>query len=138
MTKSSRYFVLTVFVILATGCATPSPEREMNSLASALTKLAAAVDASVRYDDPMASMSETNLLRLATAHDPSLMAPFVSFELHVQRVGSDSSVLICRASAGQAVLEDAGCTALMERHHWKSQPALACEPTLDLHTICKK
>lgn len=138
MTKSSRFFVLTVFVILAAGCATPSPEREMNSLASALTKLAAAVDASVRYDDPMAGLSDTNLLRLATAHDPSLLAPFARFELHVQRVGSDSSVLICRASEGQAVLEDAGCTALMERHHWKSQTALACEPTLDLPTICKK
>lgn len=138
MTKSSRFFVFTVLVILATGCATPTPEREMNSLASALTKLAAAVDASVRYDDPPTGLSDTEMLRLATSHDPSLLASFASFELHVQRVGSDSSVLICRASAGQAVLEDAGCTALMERHHWKSQTALACEPTLDLPTICKK
>ncbi len=138
MKKSSRVFILAGFAVLASGCAAPSSEREMNSLASALTKLASAVDASVRYDSPLAGLPDTELLRVATTHDPSLLAPFANFDIRVQRHGLDSSVLICSGSTGQAILEDAGCTALLERHHWNSQTALMCVPTLDLSTICKR
>jgi hypothetical protein len=133
-----RFMALTAFVLLATGCATPTSEREMNAIASALTKLSAAVDATVRYDSPPADLSDTELVRIATAHDPSLALPFAKLDVRVQRDGQNSSVLVCRARAGQAMLEDAGCTTMMERHHWRSPTALACVPTINLVTACTR
>jgi hypothetical protein len=110
----------------------------MNAMASALTKLSAAVDATVRYDNPPTGLSDTELVRIATAHDPSLALSFSKLDVRVQRDGQNSSVLICRASAGQAMLEDAGCTTMVERHHWKSPTALACMPTINLATACTR
>ena len=138
MMSRGCFMALTAFVLLVTGCATPTSEREMNAMASALTKLAAAVDATVRYDNPPASLPDTELVRIATAHDPSLASPFAKLDVRVQRDGQNSSVLICRARAGQAMLEDAGCTTMVERHHWRSPTALACVPTINLTTACTK
>ena len=138
MTTHSHFIALAAFVLLVTGCATPTSEREMNAMASALTKLSAAVDATVRYDSPPADLSDTELVRIATAHDPSLAVPFAMLDVRVQRDGQNSSVLICRARAGQAMLEDAGCTTMVERHHWKSPTALACIPTINLATACTR
>lgn len=138
MTTRSHFIALAAFALLVTGCATPTSEREMNAMASALTKLSAAVDATVRYDNPPAGLSDTELVRIATAHDPSLVVPFAKLDVQVQRDGQNSSVLICRARAGQAMLEDAGCTTMVERHHWKSPTALACVPTINLATACTR
>jgi hypothetical protein len=120
-----------------TGCASQTSEEEMNELGSALTKLSASVDSTVRFRNPPADLSSAQLLQLSIAHDPSLTAPFARLELQVQRNGRDSSVLVCRPG-GPALLEDAGCTAILDRHHWNSTPPRSCAPTLDLASVCRR
>ncbi len=108
--------ILTACLLAA--CATQLTEREMNYLASALTKVSAAVDVTVRYRRSTESLPETELLQLSMAHDPALMRPFSSLTVRVLRDGQDSAILVCEPRTGKALLEDAGCTAQLDQHNW--------------------
>jgi outer membrane murein-binding lipoprotein Lpp len=122
---------------LLLGCASQPSEREMNYLASALTKVSAAVDATVRFKRPAESMTEAQLLEAATAHDPALLKPFEGKTIRVLRDGRDSAVLVCEAK-GKALLEDAGCTAKMDVHRWSAPAAGSCEFSLNVNRTCAR
>lgn len=126
---------LTLSVVLLASCATQPNEQEMNHLASALTKLSAAVDVTVRYRAPAETLSESELLLAATGHDPQLMKPFEGMKVRVLRRGRDSAVLVCQAD-GKALLEDAGCTAKLDVHRWSATGSDRCEFTLDIGKVC--
>jgi hypothetical protein len=128
----------TFAAVLLASCATQPNEREMNYLASALTKVSAAVDATVRYRRPPDSLSEAELLRAATAHDNQLMKPFDGLTVRVLRSGRDSAVLVCQPH-GKALLEDAGCTAKLDIHRWRATGGSdRCEFTLDVNKVCAR
>ena len=78
MGVTMRLAVLLAAVL--TGCATITPEQkhaeEMLTAASALTKVAAAAEASVRYGNPPENLPDAEFLQFATAHDPELLQPF--------------------------------------------------------------
>lgn len=103
--------------------------------ASALTKVAAAVDSAIRYKDAPMGV-EAELLRLATEHDPELLAPFQGLKLRVRRSGANSSVLVCSADETRGLIEDAGCTARSDEHLWRRQPSAECRFHLDLDAVC--
>ncbi|MEJ2801589.1 hypothetical protein WAE61_06900 [Comamonadaceae bacterium PP-2] len=127
---------LSVFVLAA--CETTPKEREMNTLASAVTKVSAAVDATARYKRSADDLNGTQLLQASTAHDPSLLKPFDGQLVRVLRDGRDSSVLVCNAKSGKALLEDAGCTPQLDAHRWRDTPQTNCEFSLDLKKICAR
>lgn len=110
----------------------------MNHLASALTKVSAAVDATVRYKRSSDGLEGAQLLQAATAHDSSVMKPFDGLTVRVRRVGRDSSVLVCGAPDGPALLEDAGCTAKLDEHRWSNNANDRCEFTLDVKQVCAR
>ncbi len=129
--------LIAVFAVcLVTACGTQPSEQEMNYLGSALTKVSAAVDATVRYRRPAEGLPEAELLQLSTAHDPALMKPFDGLTVRVLRDGRDSAVLVCEARGGKALLEDAGCTAKLDQHRWNSGGIERCEFTLDVKKVC--
>ena len=117
-------------------CASQPNERQMNHLASALTKVSAAVDATVRYRRTADGLAEVQLLEAATAHDPSLIKPFDGLTVRVRRDGRDSAVLVCNSGDGPALLEDAGCTAKMDLHRWSQAASDHCEFTVNLKQAC--
>lgn len=129
---------LIVSITFSAGCIS-SQERpdseEMYIKASALTKLSAAVESTVRYKNPPAELSEGELLVLATRHDPVLLENFRDYKLRVLRQERHSVVLVCDASGTHALLEDTGCTGPMDKHRWmgKSQP---CEFSIDTRAVC--
>jgi hypothetical protein len=129
---------LTLGVLLLASCATQLNEREMNHMASALTKLSAAVDVTVRYRAPAETLSEGELLLAATGHNSQRMEPFQGMTVRVKRSGRDSAVLVCQPG-GKALLEDAGCTAKLDVHRWK-EPSRndGCEFTLDVVKVCAR
>lgn len=118
------------------GCMTRSIEREMNYLASAMTKLSAAVDAKVRYEDFPASGSSEELLRAVANDNPQLMKNFDGRVLSVLREGEDSAVLLCEPGPGRPLLEDAGCTARLDVHRWSTPGSQSCEFTLKVKSVC--
>jgi hypothetical protein len=133
-----RIFSIIMLSLFNTGCAymAESPQDEnMYVKASALSKLSASVESTVRYKNPPANISDEDLLLRASAHDPALLNPFANYTLKVLRADGHSAVLMCSKDASQALLEDAGCTAAMDLHRWKSsnQP---CAFSLNLSQTC--
>lgn len=122
---------------LVWGCALgQSPQQEMLIKASALTKVATALEAYVRFGDATQELSETELLNLATSHDPDLLTPFQDYVLRARRVGNFSSILMCSKDAQTALLEDAGCSSQFDEHLWERSPQLPCDFQLDLAKTC--
>lgn len=136
--KSIYKIVAVLAVCTVTACATQPNAQEMNYLASALTKVSAAVDATVRYRRPAEGLPEAELLQLSTAHDPALMKPFDGLTVRVLRDGRDSAVLVCEAGSGKSLLEDAGCTANLDQHRWSSAGINHCDFTLDVKKVCAR
>jgi hypothetical protein len=128
----------TITVCLLAACATQPTEREMNNLASALTKVSAAVDATARYRRTADGLPEAELLRFSTAHDPALLKPFDGLTVRVLRDGRDSAVLVCESRADKALLEDAGCTAKLDQHRWSNGGTNRCEFTIDIKKVCAR
>lgn len=126
--------------ILVTGCATAGPTVDSESMyitASALTKLTASVESTVRYKNPPNDISDEDLLILATEHDPSLLVPFSRHLVRVLREDRHAVVLVCSEDGSSGLLEDIGCTAAMDKHLWQiegsgceftTSPASACAP----------
>ncbi|MEQ1488260.1 MAG: hypothetical protein ABL920_07180 [Methylotenera sp.] len=136
MTKHLTLVIL--FSAQLVGCASyvaVTPTEVMYIKASALTKLSASVESTVRYENPPENISDEDLLILATAHDPSLLVPFADYTLKVLKADQHSAVLVCTKDSAQGLLEDAGCTAAMDAHHWKNEGIL-CDFTLNLSTLC--
>lgn len=127
---------LTAMAFIGAGCASRVQERDMNQLASALTKVSAAVDAKVRYEDFPENVSPETLLNTVAQGDAQLMRNFDGRVLRVLRQGEDSAVLVCEAGTGRALLEDAGCTAAMDLHRWSQPLPQRCEFTLNLKAVC--
>lgn len=130
-------FASLILTALVWGCALGQiPEQEMLIKASALTKVAAALEASVRFGNASPDLSETELLDHATAHDPDLLTPFQDYILRARRVGDFSSVLMCTKDTRTALLEDAGCSPRFDEHLWERSPPLPCNFQLDLAKTC--
>ena len=126
-----------LLTICLTGCASAQSERKMNFTASALTKLSASVDATIRFKKPSEQLTDDELLKLSVAHDPSLLVPFKGFYIRIFRDDPRAVVLVCESGGGRALLEDAGCTAKMDRHRWSESPGTSCDFTLDVKSACE-
>lgn len=110
-------------------------EEEMLVKASALTKVAAAAESAARYKDPSPDFSERDFLEFSTRHDPSLLEPFTGFTLRALWRDRRGVVLVCSADGTIRLLEDAGCTAELDKHHWR-EPESPCEFSIDVAGIC--
>ncbi len=132
--KRPIYLLLVLFVV---GCAVNPTytEDRMQQLALDLKRLAQPVEATVRYNNPPADITDDLLLKMATTHDPGLLTPFADYKVRVLRENRHAVLLVCSRD-DKALLEDAGCTGQFDSHRWetKNQP---CEFTLDVNRICK-
>jgi hypothetical protein len=106
----------------------------MLQLGSALTKLSKAVEYTVRYTNPPEGLSDQELLTRATQEDPTLLEPFKGFTVRVLRQDRHAIVLVCTLDRQRALLEDAGCTAKLDKHSWEENQR--CEFTLSVSTVC--
>lgn len=137
MTKNKLLLML-VITIAATACqvglATDESER-MYQLASPLTKLSAAIESTCFYKNPPPSAADHTLLSLATAHDETLLEPFVDFKLRAECKQQHGFVLVCSRDGNRGLLEDAGCSGKLDAHLWKDYEK-GCEFTLSVQAIC--
>ncbi len=89
------------------------------------------------YENPPPELGESELLTLATRHDPILLENFKDYKVRVLRNERHSVVLVCNAAGTHALLEDAGCSGPMDRNRWMGKPE-PCEFSLDTKTVCGK
>jgi hypothetical protein len=126
-----------VITIAATACQVGSTtdESEMYQLASRLTKLSAVVESTCFYKNPPSNTVDQALLGIATAHDTTLLEPFVDFKLRAECKQQHGFVLVCSKDGDRGLLEDAGCSGKLDGHLWKDHKK-RCEFTLSVQAIC--
>jgi hypothetical protein len=133
-----RTIIFGLIIVLA-GCALTSGAGEserMLVLGSALTKLSSAAESAARYKHPPENISDAKFLSLATKHDPTLLQPFSEYAVRVLLQDRHAVVLVCTNDKTRALLEDAGCSAELDRHLWENKPARPCEFTLKVSDVC--
>ncbi len=120
------------------GCSFVPSLREQSHFAagSALTRLSAAVESTVRFKNPPSELTDDELLRLSTAHDPALLQALAGYRVSVLRDEGHALLLVCEPGKDEAVFEDAGCTAALDRHHWQREPAPSCRFSLRTSETC--
>lgn len=110
----------------------------MRPLASALTKLSPQVENVVRYGTPPANSTDEELLKLATKNDPGFLDSFKDYKLRVHSQDRHAVVLLCNEDGKRGLLEDLGCTAMMDRNLWKEDATMPCEFSLSVELGCRK
>jgi hypothetical protein len=130
-----KFFLLILLGLTLTSCAAQN-ERQMYAKASALTKLSSAVEATVLYKTPSSTLTDNELLKLSTTDDPGLLQEFNGFNLHVQKNMQGVVLLVCAGNENLALLEDASCTAKLDRHHWRDSATTMCQFTLTIAELC--
>lgn len=141
MTKRLRIACVSIFVaftvsvdIFAEDAIT---EESMMIKASELTKLSTAVESAVLYEkDRSSGLESAELLKFATEHDPELLSRFSTYEVRVSTKEEHAALLVCTGDGRRALLEDAGCTAPLDRQAWQEAPDAPCEFKLDLAALC--
>lgn len=125
-------------LLISPGCnAQVADEETMGDLASALTHVSSAVDAYVRYDNPQPGLDGVALVYKAVEGNPAMLEPFSGYFIIARQSEKYSSVLVCDAERKNALLEDAGCTAVrFDAYLWRESPALTCNFVLNLQTTC--
>lgn len=85
-------------------------------------------------ESPDPNLTDTQLLTLATEEDPDLLEPFRHDLLKLNRDFGHAVILVCTSDGKKGLLEDAGCTAEIERHLWKQD--VACQFTISASKVC--
>ncbi|WP_241176640.1 hypothetical protein [Citrobacter portucalensis] len=138
LNSSISAFLLLVTVTLTLGGCTALPTKNvaetMKIKASALTKLSAAVEATVQYDTPDINLSDKELLSISTQDEPNMLDPFAGYTLKVNREFNHAIILVCNAEGTKGLLEDAGCSGALDKYLWEK--GSLCEFTLSANVIC--
>jgi hypothetical protein len=132
--------LISLFTALLVGaCASPiaaAPDaKQRGRLSTKMVNLSSAVDT---YFADLAEApidSDADILEKATRHDSRLLAPeFEPYLLKVQYQKSYAVLLLCSKSGDRAIMEDAGCSARLDRQITQAAP---CEFTLVVKQSCQ-
>ena len=108
----------------------------MYILGAALRKLSESVEATVRYEDPPVGIADSELLDMATKHDPTLLVPFDGYKLQVLQQNRHAIIMVCDKEGRIGLLEDAGCSSPMEKYLWNEDPQNPCKSTINIAEVC--
>lgn len=137
MKQTTLILLSGILILSACSFSYADNKEEMLQKASFLTKVATAVESTVRYKNPPADAVDDVLLKLSTQHDPAMLDPFTKYKLRAKGMNDHGLVLLCTADGTTRLIEDAGCTAKTDAHHWQGDEKGPCEFTLDTNEVCK-
>lgn len=134
-----RILIILSFALLLSACvapiaAVPSVE-ERGILSTKMVNLSSAVD--IYFDNLPEAPIDTadNILRNATRHDPRLLAPeFEPYLFKTQYQNPYAVLLLCSKDGKRAIMEDAGCSARLDRQVTDDAP---CAFTLVVKHGCQ-
>jgi hypothetical protein len=110
----------------------------MGELSSAVTKLTANVESTVRYANIPTNISESELLDRSTEHDPQILKFFSKYSIHIIHNDRDAVILVCTKDEKRALFEDAGCTAELDEILWTNKPPRRCAFGTTVEAACPK
>ena len=128
-----------IAALLLCACSTPvdsAPSaKERGRLSTQMVNLSSAVDTYFADLSQAPTDSDATILQMATRHDKRLLAP--EFELYVLKVQYQNPyavLLLCSKDGKWAIMEDAGCSARLDRQIIRRAP---CECTLRVRQGCQ-
>ena len=138
MTIARLAAVLITAEVVLVACAFPlqSADEEAANIGQRARYLASSVQGFIRYENPLATLSGGELLRLATKDDPKQLSELSDYFVDARREGANSSVLVCDRDRRQALVEDTACTTIVDRTYGRDTPA-ACRFQINLEQVCK-
>lgn len=124
--------------LLLSACATSNAApnaKQRGHLSTKMVNLSSAVDTYFGDLSAPPSGSDADILREATRHDPRLLAAdFQPYTLKVQYQSPYAVLLLCSKDGSRAIMEDAGCSARLDRQATHKAP---CEFTLRVSQGCQ-
>jgi hypothetical protein len=134
---SKTLFILIPALFLA-ACVTATPpalnNAERGIMSTKMVNLSAAVDTYFADLPGAPTDSDAIILQKSTQHDKRLLAPeFDHYVLKVQYQNPYAVLLLCSEDGKFAIMEDAGCSARLDRQVTHSAP---CEYTLHVIQGC--
>lgn len=124
-----------VSVLVLVGCAQGAPydDEIMYDHASELKDIVQAVDGEVKFGANNGLSSDAIIQKVREAH-PNAFNSFAPYSLEFAISGDDAVVLMCDGNVG--LIEDAGCTAKVDRVLWIEPRLDSCRFELDTSQIC--
>ncbi len=110
---------------------------EMMALGAAVTQLSTAVEGQVRYNKQLPpDIGGDELLALVKKNNSHILEPFKDYTVKVLVQDKHAVVLVCTKDGKTGLLEDAGCTAPLDKHLWEVEPKAPCEFTMKVNEAC--
>ncbi len=137
--KRNLLIVLGFILLTSISCQTDFTqmlsEAERGKLSTSMVNLSASVDTYFSTLLSAPTEGDADILTKATSHDPDLLAPeFKSYLLKVSYQNTHAVLLLCSKAGNAALMEDAGCSARLDRQVTGSSP---CEFTLKVSMDCQ-
>jgi hypothetical protein len=125
-------------VLLLVACVTPTdgaPDaKERSRLSTKMVNLSSAVNTYFSHLSRAPIESDGTILQNATRHDKRLLArEFEPYVLKVQYQNQHAVLLLCSSDGTRAIMEDAGCSARLDRQVTHATP---CKFTLRVSRSC--
>jgi hypothetical protein len=138
MTKIAYLCCYVIVLLSVAGCAhCPAKDDEkMLSLAVSLTKLSTKVESVVRYGNPPENASTNDLLKLAVQRESTLLDDFSGYEIRIISSEKHAILLLCSGDGKRGLLEDLGCTAMLDRNLWREESDMPCRVSLSVELGC--
>lgn len=130
-----KYLNLLILSMLTAGCAVSKPynDEKMYDLASQFKDLAQTVDGSIKFGDVMID-SGAQALEIVSTEQPDKVAPFVKYTIKAEMQGDNAVLLLCEEDV--ALIEDAGCNAVLDKVYWNELKSNSCVITLQSNQVC--
>lgn len=121
--------------VCASSLAAAPSAQERGHLSTKMVNLSSAVDTYFTGLAEAPADDDATLLKKATRRDARLLAPeFKPYQLKVQYQTPYAVVLLCSKDGKRAIMEDAGCSARLDRQVTEIEP---CEFTLKVSQGCQ-
>jgi len=125
-----------LFFLMSCAHVQASEEEKMLTLGASLRNLCIAMEDIVKYEILPEGLSDTELLKRATMHDPGLLDPFNDYLVKPLIQDNSAILLVCSKDGKVGLLEDACCSYQMDKHLWKENQPMPCKITLDIRQAC--
>ncbi len=131
-----KHLLFIIVSMLIVGCSASNPynDEKMYDLASQFKDLSQTVDGAIKFGEVAIETGQQALERVSI-EQPDKVAPFAEYVIKVELQGDNAVLLLCDDNT--ALIEDAGCNAVLDKVYWQVLNPNSCVITLDSHQLCK-
>jgi hypothetical protein len=130
-----KTITLLICIFLSVSCSAINKydDERMYDLASKFKDLSQSIDGHIKFSEDLIYDGD-QILNQMLLSAPNLLTSFADFTIKVSVQKSNAILLLCDGDI--ALIEDAGCNAVMDKILWKDVKPNSCEFTIDSIQLC--